>query len=145
MKIVPLVSLEYNDQNGQRAETTPGAVFDTARASNLSDKDVKKLIDNGHAREPEEMELALYDRQNPEKVVTKDSAEIEAAKAPIKTQTEPDEPNGPGGASGVTDQVNSSVAADTNTVGAGSQGDEPTGEAAKKAAAKKKKDAENLA
>lgn len=118
MKVVTLVSLEYT-KDGKRTEGVPGSIV------TLKDSEAKSLIDAGHARAPTEAEEALYDRQNPSKVVAEEVKQNDAASAgntPVKTQTEPAEPNGAGGASGETDQANSSVATDTNTVAAGEQG-----------------------
>lgn len=157
-KIVTLVSLEYT-KNGSRAEGVPGTIIDT-KGTNLKDADVKKLVDDGNAREPTEAELALYDRQNPEKVVAEEIVENQKANngegnKPVKQQTEPTEPNGPGGASGETENGNGTVATDVNSVGAGEQGQQDTssqGEGAasttkteKASTAKNKRKADDLA
>lgn len=122
MKVVTLVALEYM-KKGERTDGVPGTIVD------LKEAEAKKLIDQGHAREPSEAEMALYDRQNPGQVVADEVKENQKANdgtghQPVKQQTAPTEPNGPGGATGEAtgDNADKTVATDVNSVGAGSQG-----------------------
>ena len=107
MDYITTVSLEYTKQ-GVRTEAAPGSMV-----SMKDNEETKRLVANGHLREPSEAEAALYAMQNPKPA------------APAKVQTQPATPNGPGGASEVTEKENldSTVATDADTVAAGTEAD----------------------
>lgn len=105
------------EKDGKRHEYAPGDPI------TVSDDDERKLLAAGAIREPSEAETALIEKR---------LAATQRTASPVKKQTEPPKANGPGGASGVIDddddddtgnQGGGSVATDTNTVGAGPQGD----------------------
>lgn len=99
------------EKDGKRHEYAPGDPI------TVTDDDERKLLAAGAIREPSEAETALIEKRA--------RSASQRTASPVKMQTEPPKANGPGGASGETDnRGDGSVATDTNTVGAGEQGNE---------------------